>query len=578
MNDGFFDALRAGTERVAAWTDLLDNINVFPVADGDTGRNLLISLLPLKSNLHDRSGLIEKIFLSARGNSGNIAAHFFSEFLLSENTAQFPETVRAGSRRAWQSVSDPQTGTMLSVFDELGSALEHAVLDDRGTWVSGALTRLEGAVLETARTLPVLRSTQVVDSGALGMFIFFDAFLNALYLQGPRFMPATAAFRDKLAIHGQWTGALESGTCIDAVIKYGSNGKPALEGLSRLGGSLVAHDRNGCLKVHLHTKDQAAVMEELSRAGNVIQWAADDLEEQTRAFSRVRASQVIHIVTDAAGSVTRDDARRLNITLLDSYITIGTKDYPETHVNGSELYQAMRTGIKTTTSQASVSERSQHYEKVLGLYGTALYLCVGSVFTGNYGTVMDWKKQHDTGDRLTVIDTGSASGRLGLAALATADFAQTAPSAKDVIDFARHAAAACEEYIFLDTLRFLAAGGRMSKTGAVFGNMLHLKPVVSPLPEGAKKVAVVRSKNDQIAFALRKLREGLREHERHRIMLEYTDNKEWVERGISPRVKSSFPDAEIILQPLSLTTGVHTGPGTWAVAFLPANTENTFAK
>ena len=53
-----FEAFEAGVDRVSAWADLLDSINVFPVADGDTGRNLVISLQPLKQPFEIREELI----------------------------------------------------------------------------------------------------------------------------------------------------------------------------------------------------------------------------------------------------------------------------------------------------------------------------------------------------------------------------------------------------------------------------------------------------------------------------------------------------------------------------------------
>jgi fatty acid-binding protein DegV len=55
-------------------------------------------------------------------------------------------------------------------------------------------------------------------------------------------------------------------------------------------------------------------------------------------------------------------------------------------------------------------------------------------------------------------------------------------------------------------------------------------------------------------------------------MLEYSDNRKWVEGTVKKEVSELYPDAEIILQPLSLTSGAHMGPGTWGVAFLPATT------
>ncbi|MCL5792259.1 MAG: DegV family EDD domain-containing protein [Deltaproteobacteria bacterium] len=572
MNADFFDALRAGTERISVWADLLDRINVFPVADGDTGRNLLVSLLPLKSPVRDRSAIVEKLFVSARGNSGNIAAQFFTGFLSYENSGQFAQAVETGTQRAWRAIADPRPGTMLSVFDELNHALKESSIDDRGTWIPGVLKRIHAAVSQTTQTLPVLKNAHVVDSGALGMFIFFDAFLNTLYTNDAQFAPVHDLFREYLTVQETWSGSGESGACIDAVVqlnKREQKSAQSIEELSALGVSLVSQTYGGRIKIHIHTRDQSALRNALSHEGSIIQWASDDLEAQTKAFSAGRISQAIHIVTDAAGSISRDHAKQLGMTLLDSYITMGIKDAPETYIDRSELYQAMRKGIKVTTSQASTFERHQHYEKLVSLYGTALYLCVGSAFTGNFRVVMDWKKDHDPEDCLKVIDTGAASGRLGIIAAASAQYAMTASSGKDVLDFAVRAVSSSEEYIFLDTLHFLAAGGRLSKTSAVFGDMLRMKPVVSPLPEGAKKVAVVRNKKEQIAFAMEKLGKAFHADDHPLIMIEYTDNKEWVESDIAAMVHGRFPHAELVVQSLSLTTGVHTGPGTWGIAFLP---------
>ena len=114
---------------------------------------------------------------------------------------------------------------------------------------------------------------------------------------------------------------------------------------------------------------------------------------------------------------------------------------------------------------------------MLARYEKVLYLCVGSVYTGNYDVVMDWKKQHDHENRLQVIDTGAASGRLGTIVLAVQQFFNHTQDVGKTIAFAQKAVQTCEEYVFLEKLQYLAAGGRLSKTSAFFGDMLRMKPV-----------------------------------------------------------------------------------------------------
>jgi DegV family protein with EDD domain len=199
---------------------------------------------------------------------------------------------------------------------------------------------------------------------------------------------------------------------------------------------------------------------------------------------------------------------------------------------------------------------------------SVLYLCVGSAFTGNYRVVMDWKREHDPEDHLKVIDTGTASGRLGVIALAVSDYAFKAEDSEKVMEFSRQAISRSEEYIFLDCLEYVAAGGRLSTTGALFGDMLRMKPIVSPMAEGARRVGVVRNRKDQLHFALEALGRALQPRDKALIMLEYSDNLSWVEE-VRSKVTMRYPKAQIIVHPLSLTSGSHMGPGTWAVAFLP---------
>ncbi|NQT55344.1 MAG: DAK2 domain-containing protein, partial [Desulfobacteraceae bacterium] len=124
MDSNFQKAHISGVERVAAWSDVLDDINVFPIADGDTGRNLITSLTPLRYLEKDLDDTIHKLLVSARGNSGNIAAQFFSGFLKANSYKDLHQAVKFGRDQAWKAVNNPIPGTMLTVFDALLDILE----------------------------------------------------------------------------------------------------------------------------------------------------------------------------------------------------------------------------------------------------------------------------------------------------------------------------------------------------------------------------------------------------------------------------------------------------------------------
>ncbi|MBI5501386.1 MAG: DegV family EDD domain-containing protein [Deltaproteobacteria bacterium] len=569
MDRDFREALATGYERLGAWAELLDRINVFPVADGDTGRNLVASFAPLRRTELPRDALVRALLLGARGNSGNIGARFLEGFVGGDAGAPLRARAVRGGELARSAVVEPRDGTMLTLFDRLAEALARAGEPLAHGAAEALLDDLERTVRETRERLEPCRRAGVPDAGALGMFLFVDGFLarqlgrtDALRDPVERF-PEAAAFRPEPG------GPAASGFCVDAVVRAAGMADDVRRSLERSGESVVSLRRDEFVKVHLHAADRDALRRDLERLGTVVRWSADDLRQQAQEFARPAAAQAIHVVTDAAGSMSRDVARRLGVTLLDSYISIGEASVPETLLEPDVLYAAMRGGERVSTSQASVFERRQHYEKALRLHGRALYLCVGSAFTGNHATVLEWQRLHDPDGQLVALDTGAASGRLGLIARAVARRALSSSDAGEVVAFARRAIVACREWVFLDRLQWLAAGGRLSRPGAFFGDLLHVKPIVSPLPEGARKVGTVRRASDQLPFALARLEETLGPRGAGSVLLQHSDNRARLEEELLPAVRARFPAAEVEVAPLSLTSGAHMGPGTWAAAALP---------
>jgi dihydroxyacetone kinase-like predicted kinase len=360
MEKSIQEALVFGVERVAAWSRLLDDINVFPVADGDTGRNLIASLSPLRQINQDREDTIRRLLISARGNSGNIAARFFSGLLVARSLEAIPEAASLGRDMAWQAIHDPITGTMLTVFDELVDVLERDDVKITHKGVLQIIAALEKAVWSTPELLPKLKIAGVVDSGALGMYIFLEGFFMALVGKTDAFKPVTETFTDMLSVSPSFNENMEDGYCVDMVVQVDGKSQEEIENLSKYGESVVVISHDNLLKIHLHTQDREEVKREAASFGDILEWSDDNLGKQIVHFGQKKTRGCIHIMTDAAGSLTREDSVDLGITLLDSYIMAGDKTLPETLFSPSELYKHMRDGVKVSTSQASVFERHQN--------------------------------------------------------------------------------------------------------------------------------------------------------------------------------------------------------------------------
>ena len=561
-------AFRNGYERMAAWSGLLDDINLYPVADADTGRNLRFSLAPLRSAGNKNTA--RHLLMSATGNSGNIAGAFFSKFIQMGSAAGLANAAVAAKDAAWRALMDPKPGTMLSVFDALVEVLPAGGKTDILFEPDVALKHIQDAVISTAELLPELREADVVDSGALGMFLFFEGFFKSLHQRMDSFCSPHDIFGSKLNLSFFYNKLKDINYCIDTVIIPRADAKEATRKASAIGEHLVAVSDGKHLKIHLHAADTASAKADLAALGEVLQWHTEKIENPNSLSMTARENpQGVHIVTDAAGSLAPDVARELGVSVLDSYIIMDEAHVPESMVTAEHLYLKMKSGAKVTTAQASIFERHQHYAYLSQRYKHLIYLCVGSAYTGNYEIASRWAAENKNGRRMMVIDTGAASGRLGLIACRVARYANAGRDWMQTARYAREISGKCDELVFLDQLKYLAAGGRISKTNGFFGDLLRIKPVVRPGAQGAQKVAAVRNRKAQVEFALDHLGSNLDTRAPAEILLQYTDNQDWVISHLQPRVQSLLPQASVSAKPMSLTSGVHMGPGTWAVAFLP---------
>ncbi|MFO7801798.1 MAG: DegV family protein [Desulfovermiculus sp.] len=506
MPQTFSAALAGGYDRLCAHADLLDSINVFPIPDADTGQNLVASLRPLSHSGLPFQELVREVQENALGNSGVIAAQFLAGFLPALEKQNLHQAAEHGRANAWAAVQCPQPGTMLTVFDALAQGLSDR--DPAKTDEAWAVIKdLEDVVRNSFTVVPGLMQAEVVDAGALGMLLLFEGFLQHLAGSWGALAPVEKRFAGLVSLdQNPHVQNQESGYCITALIKPHAKGLGELDKLRNRGTSVVFGAAQDRIKVHLHAGSRAATKRHLEDAGQIVEWREESLAPGHMREQADSGSRDVHIMTDAAGSLTAEDAGRCGITLLDSYVGIEGRFYPETSVQPEDLYAVMRRGGNVSTSQAPLARRHEAYLRAMAEHEQVVYMGVGSAYTHNVHGARGWQEANDPRGRFWVVDTGAASGRLGLGALIASLFAKQGKSLSEVIDFVHQACSHCREYIFLDRLTYLARGGRLSRPGAFFGDMLGMKPIVTPTSEGAVKVGVVRDSRGQRDFALKMLR------------------------------------------------------------------------
>ncbi len=562
-------ALAHAYASLAAWADLIDRINVFPVADSDTGTNLRSSLAPLTDPAADPRTTALLLTRSALGNSGNIGAAFFKHFILAPDPAKLANHTRAGHSAAQKAVSNPRRGTMPTVFAELDLLLADAPALPSPGQIRSSLAR---CVLDGRELIPELRAAGVVDAGALAMFIFFDTFFHVLAGESPSEVPVLSLFSGSLDLQPDFQPPRACGVCVNAVISGQTSSVDTEEILSSLADSLVVSRDRGQISIHAHTAQPEKMRARLAELGPISRWQDEPLQNGKTAGNPAGSGPGVHILTDGAASLSRDQARGLGISLLEACIIIRGLVRPESLCDPEEMYQALAAGDPVSTAQPPDTLRSQLFSRLCREHDRVLYLSTGSAFTGNFQAACRWLQQHDRQGRFTILDTGAASGRLALIALLTARRGLHTRDAEQVIVSARQLLSSCREYVFIDKLRYLAAGGRISRTGGLVGDLLHLKPIITPMPEGVHRLGAVRSRRGQLNFlgkALAELPEFAAPSAPPLVLLQYTDNRSFVESTVQAMVCKLLPGAEILIQPLSLSSGVHMGPGTWALALGP---------
>jgi len=266
----------------------INELNVFPVPDGDTGSNMQSAMMsgvnsinPLENETVEKvaKSLSRGLLMGARGNSGVILSQLFSGFakafkgLETANSVEFVEGLIQGVKQAYGAVINPVEGTILTVAREAADvAKEHAnedseLLEVLKVYISEAYESLE----RTPDLLPVLKEAGVVDSGAAGFIVIIEGIILALegtILEDSKFNTVTSVSSELTSYEGD----TDFGYCTEFIVqlKDGSkfNKDKFVKRLSRFGDSLAVVSDEEICKVHIHTKTPGDVLNFGQQYGN----------------------------------------------------------------------------------------------------------------------------------------------------------------------------------------------------------------------------------------------------------------------------------------------------------------------
>jgi uncharacterized protein len=272
----------------------IDDLNVYPVPDGDTGTNLALTVRGIvdaldRSGARDRAELARETtraaLMSARGNSGVILSQIVRGAADALGSADAVDTeaiasaFRAASDEAYRAVRKPVEGTMLTVIRELAEEAERLQAGTPDALLAAVVARGEDAVAQTREQLDVLREAGVVDAGAAGLLELVRGLAAAVSGEAlPEAAPAPGALPLE-AIHREPS---RYRYCTLFVIEGDVLDREALEQeLELLGDSLLVVGDATAVKVHVHTDDPGAAVSLGTRTGAIDGVEIADMHRET---------------------------------------------------------------------------------------------------------------------------------------------------------------------------------------------------------------------------------------------------------------------------------------------------------
>ena len=295
------DAIVSAAHVIANQKQKVDELNVFPVPDGDTGTNMSMTIGAAEGELKRlRDPSVEEtakvaasaLLRGARGNSGVILSLLFRGFSkglsgkVEATGADLADALSIGVEAAYKAVMKPTEGTILTVAREAAEAGTKTALstNDPLEVFSAIVSQAEATLLKTPEMLPVLKKAGVVDAGGKGLCVIFGAMLD-VFKGGPVVGSAAAAGKPapKRSAVAEAEGDITFAYCTEYIVMKapGCGDAVGLRAyLESIGDCVVVVDDDDIIKVHVHSNHPGSAIEEGLKYGALTSLKIENMREQ----------------------------------------------------------------------------------------------------------------------------------------------------------------------------------------------------------------------------------------------------------------------------------------------------------
>lgn len=291
-----------GASVLGAHSGEVDDLNVFPIPDGDTGINMLQTIQggaqatdEEKDISKESSKIAEAMLLSARGNSGVILSQFFAgiakglEGVENADSKSFAEAFKCGVEYAYKAVVKPTEGTILTVMREATQKASEANTKTPNEFLDTFIEAAEESLIHTPDLLPVLKKAGVVDSGGAGLIYIIKGMKRALDGEEFTTVPKKSEQAAELDLDAfDENSVLEFGYCTELLLRLqnaktdieGFEAKTIIEYLETIGDSIVAVKNGSIVKIHVHTMTPDKVLAFCQQFGEFLKIKIENMSLQ----------------------------------------------------------------------------------------------------------------------------------------------------------------------------------------------------------------------------------------------------------------------------------------------------------
>jgi len=582
-------ALRSGIHRVIQEQELLNRINVFPVADGDTGTNLSVSLGSALNTITENETRPLSIFLaaladvlldSARGNSGAIIAQFFqgmsdsAESLSHFSTHTFTGAVSLGSEYAHDALANPCEGTILSVIAVFAASLREQTVGNHeigfAEMLQQAVAAAQTALGRTTEQLEELRKAGVVDAGAKGFVTLIEG-MTAYIADGEvTERPDLADLPGEASVHetaGE-SAEVRFRFCTECVITGDDIDRRKLrESLSELGDSLVLAGTKRKAKIHVHVNEPEAVFDVARAYGQLAGEKADDMRHQQQSTHDMRTK--FAVITDSAADISDEDMERHDIHMVPARIQFGDRGYlDKVSISSTEFFEELANNpVHPTSSQPSPGDFRRQYQFLASHFPDVISINLTPEVSGTLQAAQSAASRIDAAGAVHVVNSKNASLGQGLLAVFAAECAEAGLDAGDSLTAIEALIPLIQTYGLLPDLSYAVKGGRVAASRKRIADLLHITPVLRTEPDGRITAGGVLPGRHKL---LPKFARYIAKHSDRNGKLRLAIGHALCEddaRKLEKLLRDRLPGvSESAITDLGSALGVHGGPGTLVVA------------